>query len=478
MSNFQRPGWGNYSVNDKKYSLEEAKSIFDVSDIPEGNPHHLWERRYADIIEQGIAVGQNRQALAKIMAIIITRDDDLAERFPEIASLVRQNKPYKVQFNMVTSKSAEDVSALMVKLAKTFADDEQFKEVVRTTTNVFYRGKAIDIKSDPRYVSAQSAWDVRKRVEKREGRGEEAVEEPERPVDEEKVARALYFTKMERPFMKMSVEDEYGEYQTIEQLAEEYPQIVDAFTKSENIFDLLANLQDIMETGEGFVSELADQVYNNLKKPLIRGAETAIDNANNTSHATSEHIKQLLGQYFKQKDAVKKEERGTLSPMERRALDEERRKAEAQGLEADIADVGSTTSFKKALDQWWKKRGLEEPKTKHFRYGKSTEEPKETEIEPSEAEEPAEETDYTEEEFPTKKIQPDNPEAISSDEEDELEEPSERPVKKQVSQMSDEEINDLFEGVNRKSPSQLNRLLQEQHQRSRQHRFKIEERYL
>ena len=317
MNTWQPAGWGNYNTVVDSQLVNEAKASLISGTTKHGDVGALWAKRMAEIITNQFGAFLERQELYKRIGIIIRNggdeqerlffpDDELLEKFVEVQRMVLKSPPnFRIQAKQLESAGPEAIKLLMERWAEVLADDEKMKLLNRisdsysrkTSTEEHLmrrkedvpeevKGKGYSPEHDIRFSAAKYGEIYKKRLEKQgiikpEEEKEQVVPE-ETPVDMEKIEKAAFLYKFAPLYIKMPVFD--GQY-TVEEIAEDLPEIIDVLDGATSIFDMLEKLLELTTKG-GELGEVAGEIYERLKEPLIRGSEAAVSSDTGvSSHA-------------------------------------------------------------------------------------------------------------------------------------------------------------------------------------------------
>lgn len=311
MNTWRPAGWGNYNIS-KTNLVNEAKASLMSGQTKHGDVEMLWKKRMAEIIANQFGAYFDRQELFKRIAIVIRNDDnmffpddELLEKFDEIRRMVLKSPPnFRIKANQLEAAGPDAVSLLKERFAEVLADDEKMKLLNRisgaysrqTSTEEHLtrkgedvpqevKGKGYSPEHDIRFSAAKYGEIYKKRLEKQgilqpEEQPEQQKEET--PIDIGKVDVAEFLLKFSPQYIKLPVLG--GEY-TVGEIAEDHPELMNALTNATNIFDFIENLLDLTTKG-GELGEVAGEIYEQLKEPLIRGSESVINQETGTTTHT------------------------------------------------------------------------------------------------------------------------------------------------------------------------------------------------
>jgi len=308
MNTWQPAGWGNYNTVADSRLVNEAKASLISGTTKHGDVGVLWAKRMAEIISNQFGAFLERQELYKRIGIIIRNggdeserlffpDDELLERFVEVQRMVLKDPPnFRIQAKQLESAGPEAIKLLMERWAEVLADDEKMKLLNRisdsysrkTSTEEHLtrrgedvpeevKGKGYSPEHDIRFSTAKYGEIYKKRLEKQgviQPEAEKEVgEKEEAPVDMGKVDTAEFLLKFSPLYLKMPV---LGGQYTVGEIAEDLPELVDVLRNATSIFDLVEQLLNLTTKG-GELGEVAGEIYEKLKEPLIRGSEAAVN---------------------------------------------------------------------------------------------------------------------------------------------------------------------------------------------------------
>ena len=318
MNTWQPAGWGNYNTAVDSQLVNEAKASLISGTTKHGDVGVLWAKRMAEIITNQFGAFLERQELYKRIGIIIRNggdeqerlffpDDELLEKFVEVQRMVLKSPPnFRIQAKQLESAGPEAIKLLMERWAEVLADDEKMKLLNRisdsysrkTSTEEHLmrrgedvpeevKGKGYSPEHDIRFSTAKYGEIYKKRLEKqgviKPDEEKEQVAPEETPVDMSKIETAEFLLKFSPLYLKMPV---LGGQYTVGEIAEDLPELVDVLRNATSIFDLVEQLLELTTKG-GELGEVAGEIYEQLKEPLIRGSEAAVNSdTGGSSHTT------------------------------------------------------------------------------------------------------------------------------------------------------------------------------------------------
>lgn len=352
MSILQRPGWVNRQLTqeathalgsdfDKKF-----KNVF-VSSGAAAKPH----------------VGGPHMERWKFIAAVIFNNPELQQIWPMVVNPnTGELRPWALKANHITAVAEQPEGEKAIEMLKTEVhkalDSTEAWEALQASIHS-HRGSKTEQEyksyKGSEFDSREKAQQLAKLVAKIEGKpytGGSKIEPISKtpPTDEELVNADKAVFKMSMIPLLASIpikskhsyadsffdDEEEADQITVLTAMGDYPQLIDALFTSDDVYAFLDKIAELTNAPDPSLSDIAQQVFDHVKRKLIKGAEGFID------------------------DAAAQKREGMFKGVGDLKVTSTEDEAEKERKEAKRA-MGSQKEIRQKASEFWAKRGYEKP---------------------------------------------------------------------------------------------------------------------